>query len=38
MADVVFALAYAISFKEICEALRHLTLNLDSVKDKIKYD
>ncbi len=29
MADVVFALDCAFSFKEICDALHHLKLNLD---------
>lgn len=38
MADVVSALANAISFKEICDALHQLKLNLDSINDKIKYD
>lgn len=33
---VVFALAYAISFSEICVALRHRELNLDSAKDKVR--
>lgn len=30
-----FALAYAISFSEMCGALRHRELNLDDAKDKI---
>lgn len=33
MADV-FALAHAISFREKCNALHHLKLYLDSIKDK----
>lgn len=37
MVGVVFALAYAISFREICTTLHHFTLYLDSIKDKIKY-
>lgn len=38
MSNAVFAIAYAISFKEICDTLRHSTQNSCSMKDTIKFD